>query len=89
MYINSLKRPCHEDGYKVTIALFSKVQKLKKILYSALTCTLLLNVGIQLIQQKRSQSYSGRHYNTDRSVYKSLQKRQELKLGLLKPQGYL
>ena len=42
-----------------------------KILYSALTCTLLLNVGIPANStEKEVKVYSGRHYNTDRSVKK-------------------
>ena len=47
------------------------MQKLKKLIYSVLTCTFLLNVNIPANStEKEVKVYSGRHYNTDRSVYK-------------------
>ena len=39
---------------------------------------------IPVIQQKKKSVYSGRHYNTDREFIKSLLKKQESKLGLLR-----
>jgi len=46
------------------------VQKLKKVIYSALACTFLLNVNIPANStEKEVKVFSGRHYNTDRSVY--------------------
>ena len=48
-----------------------KLQNLKKILYSALTCTFLFSLNIAVNStEKEVKVYSGRHYNTDRSVYK-------------------
>ena len=47
------------------------MQNLKKLLYSVLTCTFLLNVNIPANStEKEVKVYSGRHYNTDRGVYK-------------------
>jgi len=41
-----------------------------------------MNVNIPVNStEKEVKVYSGRHYNTDRSVYKNSQKKQELKLG--------
>ena len=47
------------------------MQNLKKIFYSALTCTFLFNANLQAnSSEKEVKVYSGRHYNTDRVVYK-------------------
>ena len=47
------------------------MQKLKKLIFSVFTCTFLLNVYIPANStEKEVKVYSGRHYNTDRSVYK-------------------
>ena len=47
------------------------MQNLKKIVYSALTFTFLVNLNIPINSTEREvKVYSGRHYNTDREVYK-------------------
>ena len=47
------------------------MQKLKKLAYSVLACSFLLNVNIPANStEKEVKVYSGRHYNTDRGVYK-------------------
>ena len=50
------------------------MQNLKKFIYSLLTCTFLLNVNIPSNSTQREvKVYSGRHYNTDRSVFKEFE----------------
>ena len=47
------------------------MQKLKKLFYTALTFSFVMNVNIPVNStEKEVKVYSGRHYNTDRSVYK-------------------
>ena len=61
------------------------MQNFKKLLYSALTCTFLLNVNIPAdATEKEVRVYSGRHYNTDRAVFKRFaeeQKKERTDLG--------
>jgi len=64
------------------------VPKLKKIIYSVLTCTFLLNVNIPASStQKEVKVYSGRHYNTDRSVYKKFAEETGIKVRLIEAAG--
>jgi len=65
-----------------------KLQNLKKLLYSALTCTLLLNFNISANStEKEVRVYSGRHYNTDRSVYKKFAEETGIKVRLIEAAG--
>ena len=58
------------------------MQKLKKLFYTALTCTFLMNVNIPVNStEKEVKVYSGRHYNTDRSVYKKFAEETGIKVG--------
>ena len=64
------------------------MQKLKKIFYSALTCTFLLNVNLPSNStQKEVKVYSGRHYNTDRAVYKKFAEETGIKVRLIEAAG--
>ena len=64
------------------------MQKLKKFFYSALTCTFLLNVNIPANStEKEVKVYSGRHYNTDRSVYKKFAEETGIKVRLIEAAG--
>ena len=64
------------------------MQKLKKFLYSALTCSILLNVNIPAYStEKEVKVYSGRHYNTDRSVYKQFAEETGIKVRLIEAAG--
>ena len=65
-----------------------KVQNLKKIFYSALTCTFLFNLNIPANSTEREvKIYSGRHYNTDREVYKKFAKETGIKVRLIEAAG--
>ena len=64
------------------------MQNLKKLIYSALTCTFLLNVNIPANStEKEVRVYSGRHYNTDRSVYKKFAEETGIKVRLIEAAG--
>ena len=64
------------------------MQKLKKLLYSALACTLLLNANIPVNStEKEVRVYSGRHYNTDRSVFKKFAEETGIKVRLIEASG--
>ena len=64
------------------------MQNLKKLFYSALTCTFLLNVNIPANStEKEVKVYSGRHYNTDRSVYKKFAEKTGIKVRLIEAAG--
>jgi len=64
------------------------VQKLKKLFYSALTCTFLFNVNLPANStEKEVRVYSGRHYNTDRSVYKKFAEETGIKVRLIEAAG--
>ena len=64
------------------------MQKLKKLFYTALTCTLLLNVNIPVNStEKEVKVYSGRHYNTDRSIYKKFADETGIKVRLIEAAG--
>ncbi len=64
------------------------MQNLKKLFYSALTCTFLLNVNIPANStEKEVKVYSGRHYNTDRSIYKKFAEETGIKVRLIEAAG--
>jgi len=64
------------------------VQNLKKLFYSALTCTFLLNANLPANStEKEVKVYSGRHYNTDRSVYKKFAEETGIKVRLIEAAG--
>jgi len=64
------------------------VQKLKKIIFSVFTCTFLLNVNIPANStEKEVKVYSGRHYNTDRSVFKKFAEETGIKVRLIEAAG--
>ena len=64
------------------------MQNLKKLFYSALTCTFLLNINIPVNStEKEVRVYSGRHYNTDREVYKKFSEETGIKVRLIEAAG--
>ena len=64
------------------------MQNFKKLLYSALTCTFLLNVNIPANSgDKEVRVFSGRHYNTDRAVYKKFAEETGIKVRLIEAAG--
>jgi len=64
------------------------VQNLKNLFYSALTCTFLLNFNIPVNStEKEVRVYSGRHYNTDREVYKKFAEETGIKVRLIEAAG--
>jgi len=64
------------------------VQNLKKLFYSALTCTFLLNINIPANStEKEVKVYSGRHYNTDRNIYKKFAEETGIKVRLIEAAG--
>ena len=61
---------------------------LKKLLYSALTFTFLFNLNIPASATEREvKVYSGRHYNTDRGVYKKFADETGIKVRLIEAAG--
>ena len=65
-----------------------KLQNLKKIFYSALTCTFLFSLNIAVNStEKEVKVYSGRHYNTDRSVFKKFAEETGIKVRLIEAAG--
>ena len=64
------------------------MQKLKKLIYSALTCTFLLNFNISANStEKEVKVFSGRHYNTDRKVFKKFAEDTGIKVRLIEAAG--
>ena len=64
------------------------MQKLKKLIYSLLTSTFLFNVNIPANStEKEVRVYSGRHYNTDRIVYKKFSEETGIKVRLIEAAG--
>ena len=64
------------------------MQNLKKLLFSALSCTFLLNLNIPVNStEKEVKVYSGRHYNTDRVVYKKFAEETGIKVRLIEAAG--
>ena len=64
------------------------MQNLKKLLYSALTCSFLLNWNLPANStEKEVRVYSGRHYNTDRAIYKKFAEETGIKVRLIEAAG--
>ena len=64
------------------------MQIFKKLLYSALSCTFLFNLSIPANSREREvKVYSGRHYNTDRAVYKKFAEETGIKVRLIEAAG--
>jgi len=64
------------------------LQKLKKLFYSALTLSFLLGINIPVLSTEREvRVYSGRHYNTDRGVYKKFAEETGIKVRLIEAAG--
>ncbi|KGG02927.1 Ferric iron ABC transporter [Prochlorococcus marinus str. MIT 9321] len=64
------------------------MQKFKKLFYSALSCTFLFNVIAPVNATEREvKVYSGRHYNTDRGVYKKFAEETGIKVRLIEASG--
>ena len=64
------------------------MKKLKKFFYSALTLPILLNINIPANSTQREvKVYSGRHYNTDRNVFKKFAEETGIKVRLIEAAG--
>ena len=64
------------------------MKKLKKFFFSALTFPILFNLNIPANStQKEVKVYSGRHYNTDRSVFKRFAEETGIKVRLIEAAG--
>ena len=64
------------------------MQKFKKLINSVLACTILFNINIPANStEKEVKVYSGRHYNTDRSVYKKFAEETGIKVRLIEAAG--
>ena len=64
------------------------MQKLKKFFFSALTFGCLINLNIPVNStEKEVKVYSGRHYNTDRFVYKKFAEETGIKVRLIEAAG--
>ena len=60
----------------------------KKLFYSALTCTFILNLNLPSYStEKEVRVYSGRHYNTDRNVFKKFAQETGIKVRLIEASG--
>ena len=64
------------------------MQKFKKLLCSAVTCAFFFNLNIPANSTEREvKVYSGRHYNTDRGVYKKFADETGIKVRLIEAAG--
>ncbi len=64
------------------------MQNFKKLLYSAISCVFLFSVNIPANSTEREiKVYSGRHYNTDRGVYKKFADETGIKVRLIEAAG--
>ena len=64
------------------------MQKLRKLFYSALSFSLLCNLNIPVnSSEKEVKVYSGRHYNTDRLIYKKFAEETGIKVRLIEAAG--
>tara|TARA_Y100000813_G_scaffold194093_1_gene174073 strand:- start:105 stop:1130 length:1026 start_codon:yes stop_codon:yes gene_type:complete len=65
------------------------VQKVKSFFYSVFSCTLLFNTVITSVNsaEKEVRVYSGRHYNTDREIYKKFAEETGIKVRLIEAAG--
>ncbi|MBO6971908.1 MAG: extracellular solute-binding protein [Prochlorococcus marinus CUG1431] len=64
------------------------MQNLKKLIYSALTCSYLFNFSVPANSaEKEVRVFSGRHYNTDRAIYKKFAEETGIKVRLIEAAG--
>ena len=64
------------------------MQKLRKLIYSALSFSLICNLNIPVNSTgKEVKVYSGRHYNTDRLIYKRFAEETGIKVRLIEAAG--
>ncbi len=64
------------------------MQNFKKLLYSVLSLAFLMNVNIPAnSSEKEVKVYSGRHYNTDRAVFKKFAEETGIKVRLIEASG--
>ena len=64
------------------------MQKFKKIFFSALAFSCFMNLNLPVNStDKEVKVYSGRHYNTDRSVYKRFAEETGIKVRLIEAAG--
>jgi len=64
------------------------VQKFKKLFFTALASSFLVNVSLPSYSTEREvKVYSGRHYNTDREVYKKFAEETGIKVRLIEAAG--
>ena len=64
------------------------MQNLKKLFYSVLSCAFLLNTNLPVNStEKEVRVYSGRHYNTDRIVFKKFAEETGIKVRLIEAAG--
>jgi len=64
------------------------VQNFKKLIYSALTLTFFLNVNLPVESTEREvKVFSGRHYNTDREIFKKFAEETGIKVRLIEAAG--
>ena len=64
------------------------MQKFKKLFYSALSLTFLFNFALPVNSSEREvKVYSGRHYNTDRVIYKKFAEETGIKVRLIEASG--
>ena len=64
------------------------MQNLRKIFYSLLTFTFFLNANLPVnSEEKEVKVYSGRHYNTDRIIYKKFAEETGIKVRLIEAAG--
>ena len=64
------------------------MQKFKKLFYSAIASSFLFNVSLPSYSTEREvKVYSGRHYNTDRNVYKKFAEETGIKVRLIEAAG--
>ena len=64
------------------------MQNLKKLIYSVLACTFLFNANIPVNSTEQEvRVYSGRHYNTDRNVFKKFAEETGIKVRLIEAAG--
>ena len=64
------------------------MQNLKKLFYSALSLSIIFNVNTPINSTEREvKVYSGRHYNTDREVYKRFSEQTGIKVRLIEAAG--
>ena len=64
------------------------MKKFRNLFYSALACTFFININIPVNSSEREvKVYSGRHYNTDRGVYKKFANETGIKVRLIEAAG--